>query len=200
MPRIRRIRRRKINKAAQAPAQLDAVKSPGSEDQAPGSTSRVVIVGDRIFNLKLSNLMGGETDFKIVATADTRRDAFAFPNEFAAELTVVDVDFDGHGQGIKLARELNEKSPGCAFMLICGPFTSTTVQTLWVYGADSWSVITQATAKSPAHFAEVVSSAVHGIPWIEPGITRALREYGPRPNSLDERKLLVFERDQSKAV
>lgn len=160
----------------------------------------MVIVGDQIFGLKLTKLVAEETDFKVVATASTLKEARAYPNEFNADLTVIEVEFGGPGEGIALARELNERSPGCAFMLVCGPFTATTARALWVYGTDAWSVITQATAKSPGHFAEAVSSAVHGMTWVEPGVKRELRSYGPRPNSFNERKLAIFEKEQSRSA
>lgn len=200
MRRVRRIRRRKLNSAVGATTGVDEATTSNAEDQVSTNASRVVIVGNRIFNLKLKTLVANEPDFSVVATADTVKDALAYPNEYSAELTVVDVDFGGSGQGVTLARDLNERSPGCAFMLVCGPFTSSTAKALWIYGADSWSVITQATAKNPAHFAEAVSSAVHGMPWVEPGINRELRGYGPRPNSFDERKLAILDKWQPPAA
>lgn len=200
MARIRKIRRRKISRASDDRAGLDAATTPSEQEQSPRASSRVVIVGDHIFGLKLAKLVAEETDFTVVATASTVREARAYPNEFKADLTVVEVDFGGPGEGITLARELNERSPGCAFMMVCGPFTETTAQALWVFGTDAWSVITQATAKSPGHFAEAVSSAVHGMTWVEPGVKRELSSFGPRPNSFDARKLAIFERDQSRSA
>lgn len=200
MARIRRIKRRKINRAAGDSAGVEAVTTPAEQEQSPRRSSRVVIVGDHIFGLKLTKLVAEETDFTVVATASTIREARAYPNEFNADLTVVEVDFGGPGQGITLARELNERSPGCAFMMVCGPFTKATAQALWVFGTDAWSVITQATAKSPGHFAEAVNSAVHGMTWIEPGVKRELSSFGKRPNSFDARKLAIFEREQSQSA
>ncbi len=169
--------------------------SQPKEEVAPGSAARVVIVGELIFNVRLKNLVEDETDFNVVATADTVNDGRAFINEHRADLVVVDVNFTGKGEGVSIARDLNERRPGAAFMIVCGPFTASVAQSLWVYGTDSWSVITQATAKSPAHFAEAVSSAVHGITWVEPGVERELRVYGPRPTSFDERRLAIFGND-----
>ncbi len=200
MARVRRIKRRKVNKAAREAAQADIAMASAAEESQAGEASKVVIVGDRIFNLRLSKLVSEETDFNVVATAATVMEARAYPNEHKADLTVVDVDFGGTNEGVVIARDLNERRPGSGIMIVCGPFTSNTAKTLWVYGADAWSVVTQATAKNPAHFAEAVSSAVHGMTWIEPGVARELQIYGPRPNSFDERRLMMMESNRSDAA
>lgn len=200
MTRIRRIRRRKINKIDPEAGRSDAGVESSVEDLVPGRVSRVVLVGDSVFNLRLSKIVASETEFRIVAMASTVRDAAAFPNEYDADLVVVDVDFQGTGEGINLARDLSERRPGCGFMLVCGPFTSAEAEALWVFGTDTWSVITQATAKSPAHFAEAVSSAVHGITWVEPGVQRELRAFGPRPSSFEARKLFMYDANRPQSA
>lgn len=183
-------------------AAVDAVlPSRFREDQAPGGVSRVVIVGSHIFNLKLAKLLEHESGFEVVATADTAREAMAAPNEHGAELTIIEVDFGGAAQGTVLARSIAERSQGCAIMLVCGTFTSSVAKHLWVYGVDSWSIISSATAQSPTHVSEAVSSAVHGKTWVEPGIKRAMAAYGPRLKSVNERKLTMFDdQAQSQAV
>ncbi len=197
MPRIRKIRRRKINQARKHEAAVDAVMPSRFQESRADGASRIVIIGEHIFNVKLSKLVENEEGLEVVATASTAKEAMAIPNEYGAELAIVDVDFGGISAGIALTRDINERSPGCAFMLICGLFTSAVARNLWVYSTESWSVISQATAKNPRHLAEAISSAVHGITWIEPGITRELQQYGERSKSLDERKLSIYER-QSK--
>ncbi|MDA1298102.1 MAG: response regulator [Chloroflexi bacterium] len=198
MPRVRKIRRRRVDPTARKMnAEADAIlPSRFNQEKAAGGVSRVVIVGSRIFNVRLAKLLESQADLSVVATASTPREALAAPNEHGAEMTVIDVDFGGTAQGILLARTIGERSPGCAIMLVCGALTETVAKQLWVYGADSWSVISSATAKSAAHVAEAVSSAVHGITWVEPGVKRAMAGYGPRPRSLDERKLFVFDAEQ----
>ncbi len=156
--------------------------------------SRVVIVGQSVFNLRLEKLIAEVADLEVVATATTMKEALAFPNEYGAELTIVDTDFGGDVVGVSLARDISERSPGCAIMLVCGPFTQTLAQNIWVYTVDSWSVVSQATAKNHAEMMEAVSSTVHGMKWVEPGIQRELQKLGPRPRSLDERKLAMFDR------
>jgi DNA-binding NarL/FixJ family response regulator len=195
MPRIRKIRRRKVNQAApRAASEIDAIlPSRFRDEQSVGSASRVVIAGDRIFNVKLSKLLENESDLRIVGTAETPREALAAPNELGAELIVVSVDLGGSSQGVNLARTINERSPGCGIMLVCDSLSQTLARYLWTYGTDSWSVISAATSKNPAHIAEAVSSAVRGITWLEPGVARALATFGPRPHSLDERKLLLLD-------
>lgn len=120
MPRIRKIRRRKVNQAApRAVSEVDAIlPSRFRDEQTVSSASRVVIAGDRIFNVKLSKLLENESDLRVVGTAETPREALAAPNELGADLIVVSVDLGGSSQGINLARTINERSPGCGIMLV----------------------------------------------------------------------------------
>ena len=159
----------------------------------------MVVVGSPIFTIKLSKSLSGDEDIEIVAKANTQKDAMSVANQFGAELAVVETDFGGIAQGILLARAMHERTPGCGIMLVCGPFTETLARYLWVYGTESWSVITAATAKNPHHVAEAVSSAVHGMTWVEPGVRRDLEKYGPRPRSMDERRLILLDSDSEAA-
>lgn len=171
------------------------------QEQISGGPSRLVIVGSRIFNVKLNKLLENESGLSVVATAETPREAISAPTEHGAELTIVEADFGGSAQGTVLATSIAERSPGCAIMLVCGAFTDTVAKYLWVFGADSWSIITGATAQNPTHISEAVSSAVHGITWVEPGVKRAMDLYGQRPMSVNERRLMMFDdRPQSQAV
>ncbi len=178
---------------------VDAVlPSRFKQEQSVGGVSRVVIVGSRIFNVKLAKLLEDEADLNVVATASTPREAMAAPNEHGAEMIIVEVDFGGPAQGILLGRSIAERSQGCAIMMVCGTFTDSVARHLWVYSSDSWSVISSATAQSAPHVSEAVSSAVHGMTWVEPGVTRAMAAYGPRSTSMNERKLFMFD-DNGKA-
>ncbi len=195
MARLRKVRKRKVNRAALAEARVEAVLHP--REEAEDSGVRVVLVGNQAFNLELEKALADHEGFSVVAKAETHMDAFAYPNELNAELVLVDADFGGSGEGVAFARDLNERTPGCAFMIVCGALTPTVTKSLWIFGADSWSFITLATAQMAAHFAGALSSAVHGMPWVDPEISRQLRAYGPRPRSLDARKLHIFESEQA---
>jgi DNA-binding NarL/FixJ family response regulator len=162
-------------------------------EQKAGGASRVVIVGSPIFTIKLAKSLSGEEGLEVVGKANTPKDAMAVVNQAGAELAVVETDFGGVAQGILLARSMHERAPGCGIMLVCGPFTGTLARYLWVYGTESWSVITAATAKNPHHVAEAVSSAVHGMTWVEPGVRRDLEKFGPCPRSMDERRLMLLD-------
>ncbi len=196
MPRVRRIRRIKSpTSSSRRPEAFIPASLPSRtrEQQVAGSASRVVIVGSPIVTIELSKLLQAEPDLQVVGKANTPKDAMAVVNQFGAELAVIETDFGGTAQGLLLARSMNERSPGCGIMLVCGPFTETLARYLWVYGTESWSVITAATAKNARHISEAVSSAVHGMTWVEPGVRRDLEKYGPRPRSMDERRLMLLD-------
>lgn len=169
------------------------------QDSEASAASRIVAVGQPVFNARLEKLLSAEDSVEVVATATSIKQAMAYPNEFGADLIIVDTDFGGEAEGVALSRYIAERSPACAVMLVCGAFTSTLAKNLWVYSTDAWSIVSQATAKNGPSLTEAITSAVHGMTWVEPGIAREMREYGPRPRSLDERKLAMFERRSSAA-
>lgn len=151
MTRIRKIRRRigehtVLRMAPATHSQLSIMRNFGG-------ASRVVIVGSQVFNIKLAKLLEHESGLVVVGTASTPKDALAIPNEFNADLSIVEVDFGGASQGILMARAIAERSAGCAIMLVCGAFTDLLARHNWVYGTEWWSIITSATAKNPAHVA-----------------------------------------------
>lgn len=164
-------------------------------NEEANSKTRVVLVGDSVFGVKIEAVIGSEENLEVVAVARTAKDALAFPTQYGAEILIVDVGFGGTARGIEFARVLNERNPGCAFMLVFGAFAPSVAKHLWVFGTDSWSIVSQATAQNAQLIYEAINSTVSGIRWVEPGIQREMERYGPRPKSVDERKLAIL--DQS---
>jgi hypothetical protein len=105
-----------------------------------------------------------------------------------AEMVIIELEFGGPAAGVLLARSIMDRNPSCGIMMVCRNFTGPVARHFWVYGTESWSVITGATSKSPAHVAEAVNSAVRGMIWVEPGVRRTLAAFGPRPKSIEERR------------
>jgi hypothetical protein len=131
MPRVRKIRKRKVNRAAlQMDAAVDAtLPSRFQQEQSSGDATIIVIVCSRIFNTKLAKLLGDEAELNVVATADTPREAVAAPNEHRAELVIIEADFGAPGKGILLAQTVAERSQGCAIKVVCATLTGTSQST-----------------------------------------------------------------------
>ena len=196
MSRIRRVRKSsRTNRAIEkVDAEMRAIlPSRFRSMQSPDSVPRLVLIGSKVFTLKLDKALADEASMQIVASADTQRDALAAAVTHGAELVIVELEFGGPVQGIFLSRVIMDRAPDCGIMLICRTFTDTVARHLWVYGTESWSVLTGATSKNPAHVAEAVNSAVRGMTWVEPGVRRALAEFGPRPKSIEERRQLMLD-------
>lgn len=200
MPRIRRIKRRRPDRSHATDPGVNAVLPSRFNERGADGDKRVVVVGNPIFNLKMGNIVKDLPGVELAAVARTAKDALAFPTEHGAELVIVDVDFGGAGQGVSFARDINQRSTGAAFLLVCGAMTPTTSRALWVYGTNSWSVISPATAKNPDQLIETIKSAILGRAWVEPGIQREIQQLGPRPKSLAERKLAVFEQGSRRSA
>lgn len=195
MPRIRRIR--KVSRSSRAIEKVDAemhsvLPSRFKAMRNASSSPRVVLVGARVFNLRLGNLLSNESSVDIVATADTDRAALGAAALNGAELVVVEMEFGGPVQGIFIARSIMERTPDCGIMIVCRTMTENAARHLWVYGTESWSVLTGASAKNPAQVVDAVNSAVRGMTWIEPGVSRKLSEFGHRPESIEERRQAIL--------
>jgi hypothetical protein len=185
--RIRRVRKiRGVRPSALISSKLTA-------QQRPGVRPRVVLVGSRLFNVRTMKALTGEPSFEVAAGVESAKEAVAAATLHHAELAIVEIGVAGVAQRVMLARAMVDRNPGCGIMLICGAFTESVARMLWVYGTESWSVLTGASSKNPAQVAEAVNSALRGMIWVEPGVRRVLASFGPRPKSMDERRLLMLD-------
>jgi DNA-binding NarL/FixJ family response regulator len=157
------------------------------------SRPRVVLIGSRLFNIRMMKALTGEPSFEVAAGVESAKEAVAAATLHRAELAIVEIGVAGVAERVMLARRMVERAPGCGIMLICGAFTESVARMLWVYGTESWSVLTGASSKNAAQVVEAVNSALRGMIWVEPGVRRALTSFGPRPKSLDERRLLMLD-------
>ena len=66
---------------------------------------------------------------------------------------------------------------------------------LWVYGRDTWSVITNASLKNPDTMNACIQSAIRNMRWVEPGIQRVMKPLGVRPPKLADRERLLLDTD-----
>lgn len=195
MPRIRRIR--KVSRNNRTIEKVDAemqsvLPSRFKAMRTANSSTRVVLVGTRVFSLKLGSMLSDERSVDIVASAETDRSAIGAAALHGAELVIVELEFGGPVQGIFIARSIMERSPDCGIMMVCRTMTENAARHLWVYGTESWSVLTGATARNPAQVIDAVNSAVRGMTWIEPGVRRKLSEFGARPKSIEERRQAIL--------
>jgi len=193
--RVRKVRRRKVNRSAE---RLEAgtrsvLPSRFNQDRSAVARPRVAVIGTRLFCARLNKLLRDQESLELVASISSVKESVAASTLYGAELAIVEIEIDGQASGVLLARALMDRSPGCGIMLVCRSFTDNVARHVWVYGAESWSLISGATASNPAGLTEAISSTVRGMTWVEPGMSRVLAAFGPRPNSVEERRLLLLE-------
>ena len=193
--RIRRVRRQRAGRGRSEAFRpvVPAMASGSNGQSAAEASARVLLAGSRLFNLRMAKTLAGQAGVEVVATAESARDAVAAVTTHRAELAMVEVGVAGVMERAMLARAVVNRSPGCGIMLVCSTLTEPVARSLWVYGTESWSVITGASSKNPEQMAEAVRSAVRGMLWVEPGVRRVMASFGPRPKSIEERRLLMLD-------
>lgn len=151
------------------------------------------MAGSRLFLARMARSLSGETSFEIAGRVESAKSALAAVVTERAELAVIEAAGADVAERLMLAHAIKGRRPGCGIMLVCESLTEPIARQMWVYGAESWSVITGASSKNPAQVAEAVSSAVRGMTWVEPGVQRVMASFGPRPKSVEERRLLMLD-------
>lgn len=191
--RIRRIRRRGgARSRSAAPAPQETVTLRAARDESPAKARRIVLVGDPIFNVRLRKLLAAVPDLEIAGEVTVPRVAPGASAVYAAELVVVDIDFGGTGGGVIVARSMMDRDPGTAIMMVAKNLNPKLARHYWIYGTESWSFVTSATANNAEHLNEAINSAVRGMTWVEPGVKRILADFGKRPKSVEERRDLLL--------
>lgn len=171
------------------------------DEKSTPAPNPYVIIGGPKYVRELQILLQDTADLTFVGDADTARAAAAVAATGKAELAVIDANVGGPAQGIQFARDILHYIPGCGVILTAQNFDARLAMHLWVYGRETWSVITNASLKNPDNMNSCIQSAIRNMPWIEPGIQRVMKPMGARPAKLADRERLLLDNDtQSSAA
>jgi len=162
--------RRVVRRASTAPVQETQVQATAAESEG---TTVLMATTNSSRNLILPK-MATMSDIRLAGLADTPENALKMLVQEHPEVVVFDMDFGGDYIGLDTARMMQKTRTRAAIVMLVPELD---VEQHRLYSrrfGSSWSYVKQTTAARVDVLETVLKSAVRGVQWIEPELSRIL--------------------------
>lgn len=163
---------RRVARGSGAPAQAPAERPASTPAESEGSPV-LMATSNTVRNLILPKL-ATISDIKLTGLADSPENALKMLVQDHPEAVIFDMDFGGQFIGLDTARMMQKTRTRAAIVMLVPELDVEELRIQSRRFGSSWSYVKKTTAARVDVLESVLKSAVRGVQWIEPELSRSL--------------------------